>query len=385
MSRIRNLGENEFTASVRFRDTYNSAAGNIDRTGRNESVKTDTVVLQQTSQAKKQVEELFGEFLKRLEKAYPELQIVVSDNRTGSEQDLLARTLQEMKDGYVLFLSRDFMESLSSGEETYRIKTRAVLDAVRRLGAYRDGAGVWLQEDAAVFLSRKPEEKKDNKSWIQDWCQRQEQQMSDMMPSPSEQEVFRSKAISTAYYQSATAYSRLARAKTKSSAQTVITEIRQSISSLKLLTAYGDDKMREKAKKAIKSLEKLLLRANRKIRRFDEERLTDIRRKKAQEKGEAERALQAALELKKRQTSRAIGDGAIRTEGRLNNIDIPGYRNRLRDDWIKRQYRTSYDDWVTSVPVNTTMAADMMLSAAEFASADVAAPEGFQIAEVMTF
>lgn len=384
MAKIGSIQDESIKTAVRFQNTPDDSAANAQRVERNSGTKADTVVFQRTPQIKKQAEELFADFLKRLQKVYPELRIVVSDGKTGSNRNLLTETLKGMGDGYVLMLSGEFMESLGADEEAYRSKAQAVLDAVKRLGSYKNGAAVWMGEDAAAFLIRQPDQKTDNVNWIKEWSQRQEKHLSDMLPSPSEQELIKSRALSSAYYQTATAYSRLARAKTKTAAQSVVTEIRQSISSLKLVAAYGDDKLRLKAKKAQKALEKLLLRADRKLQRFDEERLTDIRRKRAQENEQKEKEMQAELELKRRKTSRATGDGAILTEGRLNNVNIPGHRNWLEEQRLKKQYKDTSYDWMTYAPVNPTMATDIIASA-EVLVGDMALPEGFHVAEVVTF
>ncbi len=383
MTKIRSIPDEGMITAVRFQNTLDDTAY-AQRLEHSSGIKADTVVFQRTPQMKKQAEELFADFLKRLQKVYPELQIVISDGKSGSDHNLLNETLKDMGDGYVLMLSGDFMESLSADEEVYRLKAQAVLDAVKRLGSYKNGAAVWMGEDAAAFLIKQTEQKADDVNWIKEWSQRQEKHLSDMLPSPSEQELMKSRALSSAYYQTATAYSRLAKAKTKTAAQSIVTEIRQSISSLKLVAAFGDDKLRLKAKKAQKALEKLLLRADRKLRRFDEEKLTDIRRKRARENEQKKKEMQAELELKWRQTSRAAGDGAIRTEGRLNNVTIPGRRDWREEQRLKKQHAYSDYDWMTYAPVNPAMATDIIASA-EVPGGDMTLPEGFQVAEVVTF
>ncbi len=385
MAMVRGVQDESVIALARSQKTLDDAVVNTHRSGREQGLKADTVIFQRTPEMKKQAEELFGEFLDRLQKVYPELRIVISDGKAGNDYNLLSQTLRDMGDEYVLLLSRDFMESLGADEGSYRLRAQAVLEAVKRLGSYQQGAAVWMGEDTAAFLVRQPDKKKESTDWIKEWAQRQEKHLSDMLPSPSEQELMKSRALSSAYYQTATAYSRLARAKTKTAAQSVVTEIRQSVSTLKLVAAYGDDKLRAKAKRAMKSLEKLILRANRKMRRFDEERLTDARKERAQEKRQKEREMQAELELKRRKTSRATGDGAILTEGRLNNVNIPGRRSWAEEQRLKKTHKDPSYDWMTYIPVNPTIATDVISVASELVLGGMPVPEGFQVADVMAF
>lgn len=358
-------------------------AANAQKPGREQESKADTVVLQRTPQTREQAKEWFRNFLDRLKAVYPELHIITPDRKAGSGHNLLTQALKDMGEGYVLFLSGDFLESLGTEQGAYRLNAQAVLEAVKRMGCYQDGVTVWMGEDAAVFLTRQSDKKPENVGPITDWSQRQEKYLADMLPSPSEQALMKSRALSSAYYQTATAYSRLANAKTKTAVETVVTEVWQSIHALKLTAAYGDDKLRIKAKKAIRALEKLLLRADKKIRRFDEERLTDLRRKRAQENRQKSEALAAELEMKRRKTTRATGDGAILTEGRLNNVSIPGYRNWAEEHRHKKMHHDPSDDWPTYMPLPP--ATDIITAASELSPGGLTVPEGFQIADVMAF
>ena len=129
----------------------------------------------------------------------------------------------------------------------------------------------------------------------------------------------------------------------------------------------------------MKSLERLLLLANKKMRRFDDEQLTEIRRKRAQE--DKEKEMQAALELKRRRTSRATGDGAILTEGRLNRVSLPAHWSWAEEQRLKKLYRDPAEDELAVLPTAAGILA--AVSVAELGG--MPAPEGFQMVDVIAY
>ena len=349
------------------------------RSGKAQGPRKDTVFMDRTPQMQARAEARFGEFLKRLQAAHPELQIVISDGPAACGDDLLSRTLRDMGDGYALLLSREFMARLGADEGACRRKAQAVLEVVRRLGRFQKGAAAWLGEEAAAVLMRTSDAEEERTGWVQAWGRRQEEALSDLLPSSAAQEQAKSGSPRSACYQTGAAYSKLAGAKTKTAVQSVAAEVRRSISALKLVAAYGDDKARLKAKKALKSLERLLLLANKKMRRFDDEQLTEIRRKRAQE--DKEKEMQAALELKRRRTSRATGDGAILTEGRLNRVSLPAHWSWAEEQRLKKLYRDPAEDELAVLPTAAGILA--AVSGAELGG--MPAPEGFQMVDVITY
>ncbi len=378
MAGIRGIQGEQVQTAARTPSAPTDGAANAQKSGAAPGLHADTVVFQRTPQMQAQAEQLFGKFLDRLQQAYPELRIVLDDGKTDSS--LLARTLQEMGDGYTLLISKEFMDSLGADEDAFRRKAQAVLEVVRQLGRYAPGAVAWMGEDAAAILVRQAQEK--GQGPPADWTQRQEKLLSDLLPIPSEQALAVSGSLRSAYYQTASAYSRLASAKTKTAVQSVTSDVRRSINTLKMAAAYGDDQLRAKAKKALKSMERLLLLANKKMDRFDEERLTDVRRKRAQENQQKEREMQAALELKRRKTARATGDGAILTEGRLRNVRLPGPPDWAEQQRLKKLYQDASDDWFAYTPLPAMAAVDAAAASGGFAGG---IPAGFQVADVVVF
>lgn len=120
---------------------------------------------------------------------------------------------------------------------------------------------------------------------------------------------------------SATAYTRMASASTKSQVRGAMGEAHRNMASLRLVVAFGDDKDKAKAKAAISSLQKLLTRGKRKMRRLDEETLVKIKKDRAEKKNELKRARQMKLELEKKRTRRQLADSMLRTEGMLDDAN----------------------------------------------------------------
>ena len=76
-----------------------------------------------------------------------------------------------------------------------------------------------------------------------------------------------------------------------------------------------------KARTAISSMQKLLQRGGRKIRRLNEAELAALRQKRAQKRQEDSRALKLKLERKKMETRRRTADACIRKEGQLEELN----------------------------------------------------------------
>ena len=284
----------------------------------------DKVSFAKTGTEGSRVNQMFQSFLERLRSQYPKVQIMIEQPVSG-ERDILSQVLDDMGDGAVLILSNEFLAGLHGGEESYDRRTKALIECLRKLAGMGIGAGVWLEEDQAIFW------KQEREPAVLKQIQKQDQEGTiwDMLPSPAEEEAKKFRISSSSSYQIAWAYNLMARAKTKTMVQNAMQEARRSIFALKLMTMFGSEKDQARAKAAIRSMEKLLLRGNRKLRRFSDEALTETRKKRAIEREQEEKALREELELRRQKKSRAIGDGAIYKEGQLESLNVPGYYKRV--------------------------------------------------------
>ena len=273
----------------------------------------------------------FLQLLDQLHHQYPDIHIMIEKPAAEDERDILADALGEMGDGYSLILSREFMESLHAGKESYDCKTKALFACMQKLSGLPGATGVWFEEDKAVFWANIPAKEKTGQI-MQTQENQGESWISKMLPSPAEQETQKLRLNASSSYQTASSYARMSQAKNKMAVQTVMQQTRRDIVSLKLISVFGDDKEQAKAKAAIRSLQKLLLRGNKKIKKFSEEEMSRRRMKQAAEKKQYEKEIQSRLELKRQKTSRSIFDSILQKEGQLEELNsVPVYRrNRLR-------------------------------------------------------
>ena len=97
----------------------------------------------------------------------------------------------------------------------------------------------------------------------------------------------------------------------------------------------GDDEQRVKANRAVRSLQKLLGRGGRKVRRLNREKLKQCAKKKALEQNEEKKSRKLELELKRMRSARKGSDHALVKEGMADEAYIRGYRRYrgIRDDY----------------------------------------------------
>ena len=348
------------------------------RNGRYASpLKKDSVSFERQVRGTDDVKKMFNKILTEIRKQNPDLRIVTEGGTADGDMDILSRALKNMGDGYVLVLSDEFMAGLYAGDESYDRKTKALLECVKKLSQMKYPAGVWLEEDRAVFWQLK-EQKPEGLPTMEQHKQEQNSKLYASLPSPSERLAQKLCLSTSSPYNTAAAYSRMAQAKTKTMVQTVMQETRRNISALKFMSAFGTEKEQARARIALRSLQKLLLRGNTKLKSFSEEALTEKRRKRAEEREQKEKEIQAALELKRRKTSRAIRDGAIRKEGQLDSLNIPGYYlNR-----VGRHRHKEYEDYIPApAPVPSTPA--IMPTGSYVPAAGPSAD--FAVTEIVTF
>ena len=99
---------------------------------------------------------------------------------------------------------------------------------------------------------------------------------------------------------------------------------------LRTVVSLGSQKEAAKARAAISSIQKALVRGSRKIRKLNEEELTKIKKKRATEKKKQEKL---KLELQKKRNARKISDRGIAMEGHLADANhAVQFRNRDEEE-----------------------------------------------------
>ncbi len=173
------------------------------------------------------------------------------------------------------------------------------------------------------------------------------------------------------------AYARLAGASSKAQVRSAMSEARRSIGSLQMAASMGETmKERNKARAAISSLQKLLLRGSRKIRRLNEEELVRLRKKRAVKKKKEE---QLRLELQKKRNARYMADRAILMEGHLDDVNNAFRFRKLRDDgW---EEGTIYPPDITS-GVSSAALSEGIGAAGDLAAGNISAG-GISVSDVV--
>ncbi len=101
-------------------------------------------------------------------------------------------------------------------------------------------------------------------------------------------------------------------------------DVHRSIGNLRLAACFGDEEERTKADRAIRSLQKLLARGSRKIRRLDRESSLKLQKKHAEKARKEKKVLQIRLEMKKRRAARYGADYSLVREGLADTCYILG-------------------------------------------------------------
>ena len=101
-------------------------------------------------------------------------------------------------------------------------------------------------------------------------------------------------------------------------------DVHRSIGNLRLAACFGDEEERTKADRAIRSLQKLLARGSRKIRRLERESSLKLQKKHAEKARKEKKVLQIRLEMKKRRAARYGADYSLVREGLADTCYILG-------------------------------------------------------------
>lgn len=269
------------------------------------------------------------EELATLQKDFSKVHIVIG---TGIDQDNLAATAAALGGGKHLIISSEWLEkmgadaqSLEKGKEILRqVLTQLSKDSEGLLaqGAYvgEDEVRMWAAKDPAYGQEEEDDPFAEEKRVIE-----QMKKMTEEMKAAKNKSRIR---VSSSAFSVSGLYSKLAGASSKGQVQSAMGEARRSMGTLRMVASLGSQKEQAKARSAINSIQKLLVRGSRKIRRLNEEELTKIKKKKATEKKKAEKL---KIELQKKRNARKIADRGIAMEGHLADVNH-AFRFRNRDE-----------------------------------------------------
>ena len=267
-----------------------------------------------------------------LQKSFPGVSIYVSSNLTQKELADLAAVLGS---GNHLILSEEFLTQMTAGSKAWEQGKELLTEALTSLKSQQNdaaGKGIYLApgEKMSWLLQPHHEEEKPKTKWEQEAedAKRLLDRMKEIQEEQKERREKRKeieKRQHAASYSAAGSYARLASAKTKSSVQWVMGDVRQKIAKLRLASASGDAEETRKARAAIRAYQTLLLRGNRKIRRLNEEELVRLRQKHAEQREQKEEALRLRLERERQKTKRRTADHMLVEEGRMYDMNQKVY------------------------------------------------------------
>lgn len=263
---------------------------------------------------------LVRQMLSSLQEKYPGISIFI----TGElDKDSLRNAAASLGEGSYLLLSDSFLQKIQNSQEDYEKGKSILVQLLNRLSSSEApgrAQGFYAAEQETLYWTA--EASADKPGQVQ-----KEQNTNAFSWNGTRQDS--SDISKTIYSKSGKvslkvishSYNNLAGARTKGQVQTVMSRARRDIANLRLAASFGDSQERMKARTAISSMQKLLQRGGRKIRRLNEAELTALRQKRAQKRQEDSRALKLKLERKKMETRRRTADACIRKEGQLEELN----------------------------------------------------------------
>lgn len=249
------------------------------------------------------------ETLELLQQSYPNITILISENL---KDGTLPHTAAALGSGTHLILSEDFLTEMGLNQANFE-KYRGILgDILKELSdssAHSDGNGAYLTKDSKTF-------------WTANHSDTLPQSPDSTLPferesAPQKDYRIRTKTV----YTVSGAYAKLAGARNKLQVNTAMNDARRNIGSLRLSASYGDEDERKKARAAISSYNKLLLRGNQKLRRLNREEILHLQKKRAVKEENRQKAMQIKAELARKRAARNASDSAIAQEGRMEDAN----------------------------------------------------------------
>ena len=272
--------------------------------------------------------------IEELKQRYPGITIWVAEE--GDRANLAAG----LGEGLHLVISREFLDRMQGSRDGFDTCSRVLAQKVSELaakagneaswGAAGHGAamGVFLGKDYSwswAAAAREHDQSADKRPLEDMLAADQAKVVGDMMGGSSGN-TGAVRVICRKSYNVSDQYRKMASARSSGQVQQVMGDIQRNIVRLKMASVYGDDEQRVKANRAVRSLQKLLGRGGRKVRRLNREKLKQCAKKKALEQNEEKKSRKLELELKRMRSARKGSDHALVKEGMADEAYIRGYR-----------------------------------------------------------
>ena len=272
--------------------------------------------------------------IEELKQRYPGITIWVAEE--GDRANLAAG----LGEGLHLVISREFLDRMQGSRDGFDTCSRVLAQKVSELAAkagneaswggagHGAAMGVFLGKDYSwswAAAAREHDPSADKRPFEDMLAADQAKVMGDMMGGSSGN-TGAVRVICRKSYNVSDQYRKMASARSSGQVQQVMGDIQRNIVRLKMASVYGDDEQRVKANRAVRSLQKLLGRGGRKVRRLNREKLKQCAKKKALERNEEKKSRKLELELKRMRSARKGSDHALVKEGMADEAYIRGYR-----------------------------------------------------------
>ena len=272
--------------------------------------------------------------IEELKQRYPGITIWVAEE--GDRANLAAG----LGEGLHLVISREFLDRMQGSRDGFDTCSRVLAQKVSELAAkagneaswggagHGAAMGVFLGKDYSwswAAAAREHDPSADKRPFEDMLAADQAKVMGDMTGGSSGN-TGAVRVICRKSYNVSDQYRKMASARSSGQVQQVMGDIQRNIVRLKMASVYGDDEQRVKANRAVRSLQKLLGRGGRKIRRLNREKLKQCAKKKALERNEEKKSRKLELELKRMRSARKGSDHALVKEGMADEAYIRGYR-----------------------------------------------------------
>lgn len=288
----------------------------------------DVVSISQDGSHSSDLSHSVQKMLDNLQQLYPNIQITYSKETGMQSLEELAAAAGK---GYHAIISQGFLDRMSSNREEFFRCSQILSEVLSRLNSNPavggTSAGVYLDKDKASFW-QVASENVDYQSAINQ-VDSQSTSLLERLQSMSQDKNTSNhlyKAGTSKNYDVASVYAKVARATSKAGVRAAMSSARHKIVSLQMAASFGDPRDVVKARAAVRSLNKLLMRGERKIKKLDKEQLLTVRKKRAQAKEEARKARELEREQESHKRKRKAGDHTIMEEGRRDKryIDSRG-------------------------------------------------------------
>lgn len=257
------------------------------------------------------------QFIESLRQYYHGIDFYFYETKDDEETEL-SKIAAGLGRGKHVVISKDFLTRMQSSQEEFEKCSKVLAEELKKLSKLSGnaaGAGVFLGKEQVytwTAASREPE-------FPDTGFVRPNQ-------NNSSADSKKLKMTSSSSFNVSNHYGKIASARTEAEVKHVMGDIQYSIMSLKMTAIYGDDEQRVKASRAVRSLQKLLVRGRRKIRRINRERLKQYETRRAEKQQEEQKERRLKLELKRMRSSRKGDDYSLIKEGLSEEGHIRSYR-----------------------------------------------------------